>query len=151
MSEDWGMRIGELANRTGVSVRSLRYYEQQGLLAPQRTSAGQRTYTAEHETVIANIQELLEAGFCSAVIRELLPALMDQMKNSVLLRSSLGAAQARLESEKRSIEVELIALQQLRDGLRLAPDTHGSVQDQGHDSSPAAQAIAFDHRDRRLR
>jgi DNA-binding transcriptional MerR regulator len=32
------MRIGELAARTGVSVRALRYYEEQELLAPERTS-----------------------------------------------------------------------------------------------------------------
>ncbi|TVU59258.1 MerR family DNA-binding transcriptional regulator [Paenarthrobacter nitroguajacolicus] len=38
------MRIGELSTRTGVSVRSLRYYEQQLLVEPQRTSAGHRIY-----------------------------------------------------------------------------------------------------------
>ena len=31
------MKIGELSRRTGVSVRMLRYYEGEGLLAPQRT------------------------------------------------------------------------------------------------------------------
>ena len=145
------MRIGELADRTGVSVRSLRYYEQQGLLAPLRTPAGQRIYAAEHETFVRQIQALLDAGFCSAVIRDLLPALVDPRKNRELLRTSLGAAQGRLESEKHSIEVELIALQHLGHELGLAPDTHVNVQDQGHDSSPASQATSFDHRDRRLR
>ncbi len=38
------MRIGELAAKAGVSVRALRYYEEQGLLAATRTSSGQRTY-----------------------------------------------------------------------------------------------------------
>ena len=38
------MRIGELARRTGVSERSLRYYEQQALLAADRTPGGQRDY-----------------------------------------------------------------------------------------------------------
>lgn len=151
MNENWGMRIGELAARTGVSVRSLRYYEQQGLLAPQRTSAGQRLYAVEHEALVAQIQELFRAGFCSAVIGDLLPALTCPMKDSELLRTSLVAAQARLESEKRSIETELVALEQLRYRLGLAPDTHVSAQDEGHDSSPASQATAFDHRDRRLR
>ena len=38
------MRIGELARRTGVSVRSLRYYETQGLLRSDRTPGGHREY-----------------------------------------------------------------------------------------------------------
>lgn len=38
------MRIGELARRTGVSERMLRYYEQEGLLRPARTTSGYRDY-----------------------------------------------------------------------------------------------------------
>lgn len=38
------MRIGELAGRTGVSERSLRYYEQQNLLVSDRTPSGHREY-----------------------------------------------------------------------------------------------------------
>ncbi len=40
------MQIGELAQRTGASGRSIRYYEQQGLLETQRTGRGWRTYDA---------------------------------------------------------------------------------------------------------
>lgn len=145
------MRIGELAARTGVSVRSLRYYEQQRLLAPQRTSAGHRLYAIEHETFVAQIQELFQAGFCSAVIRDLLPALTDPVQDRELLRTSLGAAQTRLASEKQSIEAEMAALEHLRHRLGLAPDAHVSAQDEGHDSSAASQTTTFDHRDRRLR
>ena len=39
------MKIGELAARTGVSIRSLRYYEQQGLLMPVRNENGYREYS----------------------------------------------------------------------------------------------------------
>lgn len=39
------MRVGELAKRTGVSVRTLHYYEEIGLLRPAyRTAAGHRVY-----------------------------------------------------------------------------------------------------------
>ncbi|MFI7132248.1 MerR family DNA-binding transcriptional regulator [Nonomuraea sp. NPDC050153] len=37
------MRIGDLAKRTEASVRSLRYYEEQGMLSSQRSASGQRT------------------------------------------------------------------------------------------------------------
>jgi len=38
------MRIGELAKRTGVPPRMLRYYEEQGLITPQRLDNGYRDY-----------------------------------------------------------------------------------------------------------
>lgn len=34
------MRIGDLAARTGVGIRSLRYYEEQGLLTSTRSGGG---------------------------------------------------------------------------------------------------------------
>ncbi len=67
------MRIGVLAVRTGVSVRSLRYYETQGLLLSSRTGSGQREYEDSAVDRVILIQELLAAGLTSAVIRELLP------------------------------------------------------------------------------
>jgi len=47
------VRIGELAERTGVSVRSLRYYETKGLLGSERTSGGQREYASRPSTASA--------------------------------------------------------------------------------------------------
>ncbi|MFI5897699.1 MerR family DNA-binding transcriptional regulator [Actinoplanes sp. NPDC051513] len=38
------MRIGDLSAATGASTRSLRYYEEQGLLTSTRTPGGQRVY-----------------------------------------------------------------------------------------------------------
>ncbi|MEV0438767.1 MerR family transcriptional regulator [Streptomyces spectabilis] len=67
------MRIGELATRTGVSVRSLRYYEEQGLLASERSPSGQRRYEARAVDRVHRIQQLYRAGLPSRSIRELLP------------------------------------------------------------------------------
>jgi hypothetical protein len=44
-----GVRIGELPDRCGVSARSLRYYEQQGLVTPSRPTNGYR----EHDELTA--------------------------------------------------------------------------------------------------
>ncbi|MGW8780258.1 MerR family transcriptional regulator [Streptomyces sp. NPDC055796] len=67
------MRIGELATRAGVSVRSVRYYEEQGLLASTRSASGQRHYTDDEVERVAFIQRLYAAGLSSRTIVELLP------------------------------------------------------------------------------
>jgi DNA-binding transcriptional MerR regulator len=71
------VRIGELARRTGVSVRSLRYYEQQGLLSAERTPGGQREYPEWAVDRVIRIQELFAAGLHSRRIARLLPCMRD--------------------------------------------------------------------------
>jgi len=148
--QDGDMRIGELAARTGVSVRALRYYEEQGLLAPQRTAAGQRVYGPHHESVVATIRDLLAAGFCSSVIGSLLPALSDPVASTDRLRSAVDAADARLRSEQNAISQELDRLAELRRRWGLAPDPHVRNESGSHDESHDSEAAPFDHRDRRL-
>ncbi|MBT0769946.1 MerR family transcriptional regulator [Kineosporia sp. J2-2] len=69
------MRIGELATRTGVSVRSLRYYEEQGLLASVRSSGGHRHYGEQAVDRVEYLQRLYSAGLSSQMILEVLPCL----------------------------------------------------------------------------
>jgi DNA-binding transcriptional MerR regulator len=71
------MRIGELSRRTGVSVRSLRYYEEQGLLRPLRRPSGYREYRDEDVAAVHGIRLLLGAGLSTATIAELLPCMSD--------------------------------------------------------------------------
>ncbi|MFE7581751.1 MerR family transcriptional regulator [Streptomyces gardneri] len=66
------MRIGELSDATGVSVRLLRYYEEQGLLVPERTPGGQRVYGSDAVAVVRRIRTLLGAGLPTRVIAEVL-------------------------------------------------------------------------------
>lgn len=67
------MRIGELAEQTATSVRSLRYYEEHGLLGAQRTVSGQRRYTADAVERVRLLRRLYGAGLTSATIATLLP------------------------------------------------------------------------------
>ncbi|MCK7623006.1 MerR family transcriptional regulator [Streptomyces sp. RS10V-4] len=67
------MRIGELARRTGVSTRVLRYYEQRGLLCAGRDPNGYRTYDADAVDTVTRIRELLATGLNTDAIRALLP------------------------------------------------------------------------------
>ncbi|MEE2050498.1 MerR family transcriptional regulator [Nocardiopsis tropica] len=67
------VRIGELSAATGTSSRSLRYYEQQGLLQSRRTANGYREYEPDAVERVAFIQDLFSAGLSSQVIRDSLP------------------------------------------------------------------------------
>ncbi|OOC54914.1 MULTISPECIES: MerR family transcriptional regulator [Nocardiopsis] len=69
------MRIGELSERTGASRRSLRYYEQQGLLYSRRTGKEWREYDEDAVVRVRNIRELLDAGLTVADLRPLAPCL----------------------------------------------------------------------------
>lgn len=68
------MKIGELAERTGVAPRLIRYYEQQGLLSADRAHNGYRTYTDAHVERVARIAGLVQAGVPTRLVKVLLDA-----------------------------------------------------------------------------
>ncbi len=70
-------RIGELAEQTGVSTRSLRHYENQGLIIAQRSSTGQRMFSASAAQQVRHIRMLLDAGLPTRVIAELMDCIRD--------------------------------------------------------------------------
>jgi DNA-binding transcriptional MerR regulator len=86
------MRIGELARRTGVSERSLRYYEQQGMLVSDRTPAGQREYREAAVDRVFHIQELFAAGLHSGTIATLLPCMREITNHRAVLDEVIAAA-----------------------------------------------------------
>jgi DNA-binding transcriptional MerR regulator len=57
------MLIGELAERAGTSARTLRYYEEHGLVEPRRDANGYRRYDEGELRVVHEIRALLAAGF----------------------------------------------------------------------------------------
>lgn len=109
------MRIGELADRAGVSTRALRYYEEQGLLHSSRTAGGQRVYPQSAEDRVRLIRELYTAGLTSRVIAALLPAIDARRVGPELLarlldeRARTTAKVAELQAAGRRLDA-LIAL-----------------------------------------
>lgn len=108
------MHIGELSARTGVSRRSLRYYEQRGLLDAQRTEAGWREYDASAVTRVRNVQDLLHAGMTVDDIRQVAPCL-DQEEH--LPCANVEAALETHRNRLQVIDSHITALQQRRDEL----------------------------------
>ncbi|WP_399894639.1 MerR family transcriptional regulator [Streptomyces sp. BBFR51] len=103
------MRIGELAGRTGVSVRALRYYEEQDLLVPERSHSGQRQYPEGAVDHVRLIQQLYAAGLSSSAIVELLPCVVDGNATPELLD--------RLSRERDRIDGRITELVGTRDRL----------------------------------
>ena len=67
------LTIGDLGQKTGCKVQTIRYYEQIGLMpAPSRTSGNQRRYNPGHAERLAFIRHSRELGFSLDAIRELL-------------------------------------------------------------------------------
>ncbi len=67
------MQIGKLADRTGMSIRSLRHYDEIGLLVPSaRTEGGFRLYTTEDEERLLLIRRMKPLGYSLEQMRELL-------------------------------------------------------------------------------
>src|SRR3954447_25011454 len=67
------MRIGELSTATGASPRSLRYYEQQGLITAVRSANGYRDYGGDAVDTVLRIRSLLDLGLPSELVRVALP------------------------------------------------------------------------------
>ncbi len=67
------MHIGELAERAGMSLRTIRHYDEVGLLVPSaRTSGGFRVYTAQDLERLLVIRRMKPLGFTLDEMRELL-------------------------------------------------------------------------------
>jgi DNA-binding transcriptional MerR regulator len=63
------MRIGGLASRSATSARSIRYYEQQGLMVARRQANGYRDYDQAHLRLVGELRSLLVNGFDLEEIR----------------------------------------------------------------------------------
>lgn len=94
------MWIGELAGRAGVSVRALRYYEEKGLLRPERTPSGYRVFSDSDVQTVRHIQTLLTAGLGLDLIREILSC----MHGESLL---LADCRERLERERQRLTADI--------------------------------------------
>jgi DNA-binding transcriptional MerR regulator len=97
------MRIGDLAAATGASARSLRYYEEQGLLASERSSGGQRHYPESAVERVTLIQSLLAAGLSSSTIHDVLPCITEQAIRTPWLAERLRTELVRVEDQISSL------------------------------------------------
>jgi DNA-binding transcriptional MerR regulator len=105
------MRIGDLSAKTGASVRSLRYYEQQGLLTSTRSPSGQRHYDDSAVERVRFLRLLFTSGLSSGTIAALLPCV------DAPSTQTMDEAWARLLQERERLEERIGEMLRTRDAL----------------------------------
>lgn len=125
-------QIGDVAQRTGLSLRTIRYYEEVGLVAPSaRSHGGFRLYTEADIGRLALVARMKPLGFSLDEMRDLLEAL-DALRCTDLNPRARADAQARVsvfqaavEERAGSLRHQLDAAERLARSLRseaLFPD-----------------------------
>jgi DNA-binding transcriptional MerR regulator len=99
---DPGIRISDAATRVGVSARTLRYYEELGLLTPSLyTPGGERRYTPDD---LVHLQRILE-------LREVLGMNLDEIREFLALETRLDELRASYRATKDATSKKALAEQ----------------------------------------
>jgi len=103
------LRIGDLASRTGVTVETLRYYEQRGLLHPSaRRSTGYREYGPQASRLVQFIKRAQSLGFTLGEVKELV-RLREAMWDGDATKQLRDAALAKVNDiDRRLRELQLL-------------------------------------------
>lgn len=107
------MKIGDLAELTGVPPRMLRYYEQQGLLEPRRSPNGYRDYTVADVDRVEMIRYLIQSGLPTRLVRSVL-----LMESETWTTTCTRELAAELATELTALEKRIGCLRQSRDTVR---------------------------------
>ena len=109
--EDRRLRIGELAKQTGLSIKTIRYYESRGLLEqPPRTEGGYRLYGPEEVAQLRFVQRAKLLGLTLEEIRELV-VLADRCNEGEIVPRLEEVLRGKLEETERKM-AELAAFRQ---------------------------------------
>lgn len=120
MRSDGTMHIGELAERTGLSLRTLRHYDEIGLLTPSgRTEGGFRLYTAEDEARLLLIRRMKPLGYSLEQMRDLLAVIdgLEQDPGDIALKARLAAIKGEALERRRRLREQLTAADEFVDQL----------------------------------
>jgi DNA-binding transcriptional MerR regulator len=122
------MRIGELSERTGITRRMLRYYEETGMLIPDRCANGYRNYGEGSVDKALQIRGLLETGMPTRVIKQVLPCL--KQPGVIHVFDATPETLDLLERELEGMSERIAILSRNRDAIARYIDTVHSAQAQ---------------------
>ncbi|ONI87263.1 hypothetical protein ALI22I_22755 [Saccharothrix sp. ALI-22-I] len=139
------MLIGELAEKTGATVRMLRYYDQQGLLTPQRTDSRYRVYDESDVERVRSVRCLINSGLNVRLARLVLAHAFDQdvelpedeagcVPLLEMLTEELASIDARIEQLTRSkahlgkLVGDVTRILETKVGTKIVADCQGAAR-----------------------
>lgn len=118
------LRVGGVAERLGVSTRTIKYYEELGLVEPEaRSPGGFRLYGEESVARLERILRMKQIGYSLSAIRELI-SVREAAKEADKL-TVLKTAKEHLEERERQMEARLA---RIREDLRRAEALRGELR-----------------------
>lgn len=103
--------IGQLAERSGVGVETIRFYERKGLITqPRRPASGYRKYDDQTAERIRFVQQAQELGFTLSEIKQLLSLRVDP-------GTSCADVRAKATEKIAGIDEKLVTLRKMRGAL----------------------------------
>ncbi len=106
--------IGKFSKLTGLGIHTLRYYEQEGLIAPKRNSGNRRCYSDNDLTWTYFIKRLKDTGMPIKEIRHYAelradgdPTLSERMEMLLQHRQALNEQIARLQEHKIKLDEKI--------------------------------------------
>ena len=119
------MQIGEVAERIGLSLRTIRYYEEVGLITPSaRTQGGFRLYTDHDAGRLQLVKDMKPLGFSLDEMRDLL-GVLDRLDDEGASTAEREALQERLAMYRVAADARCDAL---RAQLRIAESFAGKLR-----------------------
>jgi DNA-binding transcriptional MerR regulator len=109
--------IGDLAAELNITTRTIRYYEERGLISPGRTQGRQRVYTRRDRGHLKLILKHREAGFRIEEMKDLLD-MYDAQPDRAGARRQMSRFRDILLKRLRDVDERIETLQALRSQLR---------------------------------
>lgn len=108
------MNISDVAKKTGLTSKTIRFYEEKGLVtAPGRSENGYRTYTQQHLDELTLLRQARQVGFNLEECRELVNLFNDPARHSADVKSRTLQKVADIEKhigELQAMRQQLLAL-----------------------------------------
>jgi Cu(I)-responsive transcriptional regulator len=111
--EDKTMNVGEAARRAGLPAKTIRYYEEIGLILPERADNGYRAYSGSDVHRLAFLKRARTLGFSIEDCRQLMALYHDRGRASADVRRIASAHVAAIEEKVRELQSMRATLQTL--------------------------------------